>query len=56
MTFLPDGAIAYQAYKWHLYSKSFELLQDGKRVNLQERTKVRDWSERAQLTQKQLEG
>jgi hypothetical protein len=55
---LPDGdaPASYQAYKLHLYSKSFELIQDGKRVNLQKRTKVRDWSERAQPTQKQLEG
>ncbi|EAA7241935.1 addiction module toxin RelE [Salmonella enterica] len=53
---MPDDAGAYQAYKLHLYSKSFELPQGGKRVNLQERTYVRDWSERAQPTQNQLEG
>ncbi|EAA7604043.1 addiction module toxin RelE [Salmonella enterica subsp. enterica] len=39
-----------------LYSKSFELRQGGKGMNPQELTEVSDWGERAQPTQKQLEG
>ncbi|ORT71469.1 addiction module toxin RelE [Citrobacter werkmanii] len=39
-----------------LYAKSFKLYQGGKRANPQERTSVRDWGERMQPTQRQLEG
>ncbi|AWS96357.1 addiction module toxin RelE [Citrobacter werkmanii] len=40
----------------YLYTKSFELHQGGKRVSPQELTKVSDWGEGVQPTQRQLEG
>ncbi|MLB13427.1 addiction module toxin RelE [Escherichia coli] len=38
------------------YSKSFKLYQDGKRMNPDEHTVVRDSGERMQPTQRQIEG